>query len=227
VPDGSVSVGGIEKLTIEAFSNLACTKKAGSPVLVHINPETYSRAFGVRYADDVAMGSSGRRMVVDRELGETLTLDLIYDGTGAVPNMGGKSVDERIAQLRSAGLTLTEGSLNTLILSWGSLRFKCQMKTLGVTYTLFNPDGTPLRAKVSAAFVAVGIPEDYDPPKSEKEQGSWVRMRGTGDLGPLCQARYGDKNFMYDVASLNELDSFRGLKPGTMVYFPPKSELTG
>ena len=41
---------------------------------------------------------------------------------------------------------------NYLIITWGSLSFRCFLTSMDVEYKLFKPDGTPLRAMVKATF---------------------------------------------------------------------------
>jgi hypothetical protein len=220
-------VGGIAKLTIEAFTDPACTKEAGEdPIVVLINPESYSQSFGMLYTDDEAAGSRGEK-VVEREKVECLTLALVFDGTGVVPGLPRKSVAGQIRDLRRVGLTLVRRKANFLLLSWGTLRFKCRMKSLKVNYTLFNPDGTPLRAKVDATFEGVhGAEEAAKKEREAEDKGKYI-MYESGSLAAMCAGVYGDSGYMLDVASANQLDSFRKLTPGEILYFPPIEEIAG
>jgi len=229
VPDGGIMVGGVAKLTIEAFTDAACTKETGDdPIVVLINPENYSQSYGVRLNPDETIGSSGKRKTVDRECGEALSLQLILDGTGAVPSLPRKTVAEQVLDLRRVGLTLTKKQLNYLLLTWGTLRFKCRLKSLKVTYTLFNPDGSPLRASVAASFDGVEVPDKTKKAaKAPDDGGQYIMMEGGEDLSKLCARIYGDAGYMLDVASRNQLDSFRKLPAGEVIYFPPLSELRG
>jgi hypothetical protein len=224
--EGGTIVGGITKLTMEAFTDALCTKPAGEdPITVLINPESYSQSWGILYTDNEAAGSHGEK-VAEREKPGSLTLALVFDGTGAVPGMPKKSVSVQIQELRRIGMTLKQRRTNYLVLSWGTLRFKCRLKSLAVNYTLFNPDGTPLRAKVDANFesaqaTAPAGARDSGPAAA----GSYVAVGPDDDLAAMCAEIYGDPAMLVEVASANGLDSFRALGTQDVLYFPPASEM--
>src|ERR1044071_4782922 len=44
-----------------------------------------------------------------------------------------------------------------LLLLWGTLVFRGRAESLDINCTLFNPDGTPLRAKANANFIGVNM----------------------------------------------------------------------
>jgi len=222
MPDGGTIVGGISKLTIRAFSDAACQKSAGGePIVVPINPESYSQKLGVAYTPDEAAGSSGRSKVLHRELGESLTLVLILDGTGAVPGIARTTVTQQVQDLRRIGLALNaKGQTNYLTVSWGALYFKCRMLSLDLVYTLFNPDGTPLRAKATVTFDAVAPSDSSSKGASAAPALKSVVVTGGDDLSSLCDSIYGDPSYAIDVASANDLDGFRSLAPGQLLHFP-------
>lgn len=223
--EGGTVVGGISKLTIEAFTDALCTKPAGEdPIVVLINPESYSQSWGILYTDNEAAGSHGEK-VAEREKPGCLTLALVFDGTGAVPGMPKKSVAVQIRELRRIGMTLKKRRTNYLVLSWGTLRFKCRLKSLDVNYTLFNPDGTPLRAKVDANFESVNATAPGTKDSAPADSGSYVAVSPGDDLGAMCAEIYGDPAKLVDVAHANGLDSFRALATQDVLYFPPASEL--
>lgn len=215
-------VGGIAKLTIDAFVDRACTKPSGDdPIAVLINPESYQQSFGLVFGGDKASGNPGGNDVVSRAKSETMVFQLVLDGTGAVPGLPQKSVAEQIEALRRMGLTIRKGQVNFLVLSWGTLRFTCRLEALDVTYTLFNPDGSPLRAKVTASFRGVGGDADFvAPPKPPKQAGSYILVEGGETLDQLCKSVYGSASHVLDVASANQLDSIRSLQAGEYLYFP-------
>jgi hypothetical protein len=224
--DGASTVGGISKLTIEPYSDPACTKKTGEdPLVVLINPETYKQKWGILYTENLAAGSHGEK-VAEREKPGSLTLALVFDGTGAVPGMGRKSVSEQIADLRRIGMTLKKRRTNYLALSWGTLRFKCRLQSLDVTYTLFNPDGTPLRAKVSATFESSHVTAGKASQAAlAADHGAYLTVGAGDDLAAMCKEVYGDSSYVLDVAAANGLDSFRKLDGADMLYFPPLEDL--
>jgi len=224
--EGGNIVGGITKLKIEPYSDAACTKAAGeAPLIVLINPETYTQKWGILYTENQAAGSRGDK-VAERAKPGSLTLALVFDGTGAVPGTGRKSVSEQISDLRKIGMTLKKRRTNYLALSWGTLRFKCRLQSLDVTYTLFNPDGTPLRAKVNATFESSQATAGKASEKAlAADDGAYLSVSAGDDLAAMCEEVYGDARYVLDVAAANGLDSFRKVDSDGMLYFPPLEDL--
>jgi hypothetical protein len=222
MPDGGTIVGGITKLTIEAFEDVDCTKPTEESIVVPINPEGYSQKLGAKYTESEAIGASGRQKVLYRELGESLTLKLILDGTGAVPFATTRSVTDQILDLRRIGLRINKDTdeTNYLKLSWGVLLFKCRMTRLQIQYTLFNPDGTPLRASVQATFDSVRPPNAPAGKESARKKGRYETVRAGDTLPTMCQRVYGNPNYYPDVAFANQLDTF-AVSAGRQLYFPP------
>jgi nucleoid-associated protein YgaU len=112
---------------------------------------------------------------------------------------------------------------NFLLIRWGDLTFSGRLKTLTVTYSLFDEAGDPIRAKLEAVFV-----EDKSAETIFREAGknspdvTHVRMVKSGDTLPLlCKQIYGSSAHYLDVARHNGLDDFRNLTPGRTLTFPP------
>ncbi len=110
-----------------------------------------------------------------------------------------------------------------MILDWGSLISKCVLKSANITYNLFDPDGYPLRAKVTAVFA-----EDIEDALRAKKEGksspdlTHYRVVKEGDNLPLMSYRiYGDSSYYLKVARFNKIHNFRKLITGTKIAFPP------
>jgi phage tail protein X len=109
------------------------------------------------------------------------------------------------------------------MISWGTLNFACRLSTLKVNYTLFLPDGTPLRAKIDTTFV--GYQNEKELAKEANALSpdlSKVLQIKAGDMLPLmCYRIYGRSTHYIDVARENGLIGFRDLVPGSEILFPP------
>jgi nucleoid-associated protein YgaU len=97
------------------------------------------------------------------------------------------------------------------------------MTKLKLSYTLFKPDGTPLRATAKASFT-----EFTNKVKLAKEETksspdlSHVRIVKAGDTLPLlCDEIYGSSDYCPQVAHSNNLAGFRNIQEGTLLIFPP------
>jgi hypothetical protein len=219
---------GLEKLTLTAYSDPGFNSQAATrpnPIKVMINPEQYSQAMGVHYTRQQGAGGTGKALAFNRDKGEALQLALVFDGTGTVPDAPTKTVDAQLADLKRLIYEINGDihSPNYVQLAWGSLTFKGRLKTLEIDYTLFAPDGTPLRAKVKAAFV--GFHDNTDGRAAQRLSSPDLTHRvvvAPGDTLPLlCHRVYGDSRYYLQVAERNGLDNFRRLLPGQTLFFPP------
>ena len=223
--------GSLDKLQIEAFLDPQYSKKwvnSINPLSVAINPASYSQGLSALFAEDKAARDKAKAKIFNRPGDVTLRLELILDGTGAVPNASTDSVEKQIRDLRLLAVQVNPDtdSPHYLRLVWGSLLFKGRIQTLEISCTLFNPDGTPLRAKVSANFV--GVNDDAERTVSEagaaRTGTSAVEVLDGDTLPKLCERLYGDSKYYLEVAKMNDLDSFN-LEPGSTLTFPQLAQL--
>ncbi len=222
--------GSLQKLKITAYADPGynqLAKTRPNPISAMINPNRYSQAMGVQYTKEQAAGGTGKSVAFNRDQGEAFDLSLVLDGTGTVPDAPTKSVDAQFADIRRLIYDVNGDihSPNYVKLAWGTLLFKGRLKTLNIDYTLFAPDGTPLRATVSAGFV--GFHDNTDARAAQNLNSpdlTHAIMVEAGETLPLlCYRVYGDSRYYLAVAAHNGLDDFRGLVPGTMLLFPPLS----
>ena len=198
-----------------------------------LNPENYSQKYQVKYAEEQSSGTSGMHLKFDKIEPQTMEFEFIFDQTGALagtePSENG--VEDNIEAFKSLTLGY-DGNIHRtryLKLVWGTLLFKCCLENLDVTYKLFKPDGTPLRATVKASFKE--FKEDERRVAEENSNSpdlTHLRTVNAGDHLPLMVHRiYGDKKYYMQVARFNELTSFRNLEEDQSVTLPPlrKSEV--
>jgi hypothetical protein len=221
--------GSLAKLQIKAFLDIEYRKLwsgGTNPVTVGINPSSYSQSSAIKYTEDKAAGAKGQPQIFNRPGQASLKLELILDGTGAVPGASVKSVDEQIFDLRTIMMQIDGLGPHYLMLLWGTLVFRGRAESLDINYTLFNPDGTPLRAKASANFIGVNMNKKGKASAAKGPDGPTKAQLLDGDTLPaMCDRLYGDSKYYIAVAAANGLTSFRDIKPGTPLIFPPRDEL--
>jgi phage tail protein X len=224
--------GGLEKLVIIAFTDEKFTKPAKAlPLKIPINPEQYSRSLKIRYNEQKAAGSAGGSPTFDKMEKETISFVFHFDGTGVVPLASG------VVPITSQGIALQiealkavtcayDGSLHSpyyLQLVWGLLIFKCRLQSLTLNYTLFTPNGIPLRARADAAFI--GYTDEYELrarlKMSSPDLTHHVTVEAGDTLPLLCNRIYGRSDYYSQVAEANGLSGFRDLRPGMQLVFPP------
>ena len=224
----------LEKLTVFAYQKSNFTGEVGS-YSVYINPEKYSHSYQICWNDVQAQGSSGGSPNFNKIPSDKVSFELVFDGTGVVPTaIPGvlPFTEDGVAQQVEAFKKLVfnyQGNIhspNFLKLSWGTLLFKCRLKSLEVSYTLFKPDGTPLRARANATFI--GYNDEVElalrARKSSPDLSHLVTVRAGDTLPLLCDRIYGDSRYYVQVARANGLAGFRGLEAGTRLLFPPLAE---
>lgn len=192
-----------------------------------LNPESYSQKYQVKYAEEQSSGTSGMQLKFDKIEPQTMEFEFLFDQTGALsgtdPSKNG--VEDDIEAFKSLTLGY-DGNIHRtryLKLVWGTLLFKCCIENLDVTYKLFKPDGTPLRATIKASFKE--FKEDERRVAEENANSpdlTHVRMVYAGDHLPnMVHKIYGEKKYYPQVARFNNLTSFRNLEEGQNIILPP------
>jgi hypothetical protein len=215
-----------KKLIIESFADAKRDGKADDTYTVMFNPSTYSINHEMMYKVDEGKNSTGSAQDFLGVKPKTISLDIMVDGSGTSgEKLNGADVDQDIARFFEV-CALYNGDkhrLPFLRLAWGALILDCVMSSAKVNYTLFNRDGTALRAKISASFK-----EQMDNPKQalkKKDKSPDLTHYRTvidGDTLQLMSHRiYGDPSYYMEVARVNKLNDFRTLEPGAKLYFPP------
>jgi hypothetical protein len=215
--------GTLEKLLILAFTKPDYSGTAIGQFESYVNPNEITLSYEMEYDAAQGSGTTKSRMNFKKMKPGDLTLTIFLDGTGA----NGRRIDvqEQITSFQT--ITGYNGDIhrpNYLKVSWGTLTVKrCVLKSASIAYKLFQPNGVPLRALISATFTdnsddttRVAMAQDQSPDLTH------VRVVKSGDLLPvLCDEIYGDPRLYMKVARANGLDDFRNLVPGTSIYFPP------
>lgn len=225
--------GELKKLYIESFTD---EKFSGSPVATFttmFNPNNYSIKYAVEYEEDQGKGTSALPQKFKCAKPIDLSLDFIIDGTGAsedlvVDGAPGKDVIDKVRHFLSVVYEY-DGEIHRprfLRVAWGTLLFNCVFKSANVKYTLFKPDGSPLRATISAAFY--GTVDDEKRVAEESDKSPDLTRHHTviaGETLPILAHRYyGDPSYYVAVARVNRLDDFRALQAGQQLVFPPISK---
>jgi nucleoid-associated protein YgaU len=231
----------LQKLTIKAYKernrnyfDLIGTFEA------MFNPETYSQKYAITYGKHQGLTSSGREVDYSRSEPRKLKFTLILDGTG-VQDIGLRRLRKKptVSQWVKEFLDLTfrmNGDIhepNFLRVEWGGSErdqqiLDCRLLEANVTYTSFNRDGSPLRAKLDITLIS----DDETKTRMAKENKSspdltHSRMVKSGDTLPLLTKEiYGSAHYYLRVAQANNLDDFRNLTPGQVIIFPPLEKVS-
>lgn len=224
--------GANKKLTITA-----CTMDKGGTISatgttfeVMMNPSGYTHQRSIEYSDAAATGSAGRTNNFDKMGQETITFtEMIIDGTGAVPATASSSSTRDVkSQVDALTKIVYNYSGNNheppwVRLLWGSLIFFGRLSSMTLNYTLFKPNGEPLRAKVNLEFRGAMSPQEeaLRANRSSPDLSHRIQVVESDTLPLLCYRVYRDSSYYPEVARFNGLTNFRSLKAGTVLLFPP------
>lgn len=218
-------------MEIIAYDDNQYSGTGSSKCIVQINPASYTHEHTVNYNNQQALGSPGTTLWFKGIPPEKVSFDVYFDATGAIKSESvvsltkPVSVNDQIKTFKDVCFTYN-GSIhesNYLIISWGTLVFKCKLTSLNIAYTLFKNDGTPLRAKLSVAFEEA-IDADLIAKEANNQSPDLTHLIEIkeGDTLPLiCYRIYGDSSYYMEVAAYNNILNFRDLTPGTKIYLPP------
>jgi hypothetical protein len=214
--------GQLEKLMIQSYTTANYSGSAANTFEVMYNPDEYQQVYDIEYDERQGSGTTGTPMRFKSIKPQQYTIKFTLDGTG----VSGVQFDvpSKINDFFTA--VGYDGSIHRpryLKVLWGTLESRCVLLKADITYKLFKPDGTPLRAQVTASFkenvddrTRVAQANDASPDLTH------IRIVNEGDKLPLMTNRiFGDPRRYIDVAKANKMNHFRELKAGSSIKFPP------
>ena len=238
-----MSLGELKKMKLVAYTDISFgTKAEGLEYDVLINPESYALTYGTEVNQQSAQGSSESITSFSKRSPQSLSFKFLFDGTGVIKRGGGgllsglavpglpadkPDVVQDFEKFKSVVYNFdgTTHQPRYVQLQWGPLLYNCQMTRMTLTFKLFNPDGSPLRAEADCTFQ--GVIDETKLAAIENRQSpdlTHIRTVIKGDTLPLmCYKEYGDSKYYYQVAQYNGLSDFKRLVAGTKIIFPPIS----
>lgn len=185
---------------------------------VHFNPTEYSLDKSVNYADQAIPGYSSPVVQFVSGEAETLTMELFFDTYEA-------DEDVRTYTDKIDDLIRVDGDLHAppiLRFVWASLSFTSVLESAQTQFTMFQADGTPVRARVDVTFKEYTTPEEQqiEEPRQSADTDS-VRVVTEGEtLWGIANDEYGDPTEWRPIATANGIENPRSLEPGTRLSIP-------
>jgi hypothetical protein len=213
----------LTKLRIESYGD-SKFKEHLTDFVVLFNPTSYSLKHEIKYGQDKAGGATGSPQKYESIKPRDFTMEFLLDGTG-VATQGAVHVGAKVKDFFEVAGSF-EGPKHRpkyLKICWGDLLLKCVLKVAEVSYSLFDLEGKPLRAKIKADFTEA-IDEATRVAKEAKSSPDLTHQRivQAGDTLPLmCFKIYGDAKYYLHVAAFNQIKNFRQLQIGQEIHFPP------
>jgi nucleoid-associated protein YgaU len=216
-----------------AFERLTITPETGAGIEALFNPEKFTVARGVQFAEITIPGLDAPVVQFVRGQSEKVTLELFFDttDTGTVDPV--TDVRTRTAQVYDLMSVDSETHAPPrLVLSWGEggQLFNhgktespwCVLENVSQEFTLFSPGGVPLRAKLNCTFRdAWTIDEQLrQTPRHSSDRTKYVRVKKGQMLSTIAWQQYRDPGLWRPLADANGLDNPRLLTPGFVLEVP-------
>jgi Contractile injection system tube protein/LysM domain len=211
------------QLAIEGSGALACW----------FNPQQYAISKANEWRSTPVVGSSLPTVQFGGGMGRELSLELLFDASDS-SSKDVRSVTDQLFLMMEATQT-TSGDRNaarppTVTFSWGPMvTFTAVCRHLAVTYTLFKPDGTPIRAFAGLSLLQIeradsrsgsGPPPAQNPTTRATGQLT-VHVLTEGDsLSALAYDAYGDPTRWREIAEANDIDDPTRLPRGRAITIP-------
>jgi len=205
------------------FVNLADESKK---VVCHFNPENITIDKQVTWKRRPNIGDDASPPIFAG--GEPLTLslqDLLFDTTDKgtdVRNEYKMLTELAMINKNTKDPKTGQSAPPSCRFQWGSfLAFKAVIESVSQTFTLFKPDGTPLRAKLTVSVREVPDPPGLQNPTSRSEARKiWVVQEGQR-LDWIAYQEYGDSAQWRYIAETNYLDNPLAIYSGQVLKLMP------
>jgi len=227
----SLYSGPLSKMVIHAFADKDFKQELKDLLFtVPVNPESFGKNYKVDLDTRTGHGQPGTQPGYKASAPQDLKLDFVLDGTGVLQGYPQQYVNMSVHDQLQAFLNCVysfNGDThrpNFLIVVWGSeVHFPGTVGSVDLNHTLFAPDGSPLRIKVSATVKQSESDQARVAANAMKSPDlTQYRQVQQGDrLDWLTYTMYNDPSYVLQVANANSLVTIRNIAPPMGIYFPP------
>jgi nucleoid-associated protein YgaU len=209
---------------------LVTNTATGTAIAVMFNPEEYTVSRDINYAQTAIPGLSAPLLQFVSGNMQTLEMELFLDTYeehrvgSRLQNRAGEDVRQVMRQITD--LMNIEASTHAppvLLFTWASLSFTCVLARASQQFTMFLPDGTPVRARLRVTFNEFrNVDLEAKEIKRETVDFSTFRVVADGDtLSGIAAETYGNPKLWRAIALRNRIDDPRRLVPGARLIVPP------
>jgi hypothetical protein len=211
------------QLEIEGQASLPCW----------FNPSQYAISKSNQWHATPIVGASLPSIQFGGGLARELTLELLFDATDTASGDVRSVTDQLFLMMEVTEQASGAGHAGrppTVTFTWGpTVTFKAVARRLDVNYTLFRPDGTPLRALCALMLVQVekadsrsgsgAAPAQNPTTRANAKLGVHVLLDGDS-LPSIAYAAYGDATRWREIAQANAIDDPLVLERGRALTIP-------
>ena len=217
----------LEKVQILAYNNpdYSDDHQVGDPYTAMINPENYVLDYKVEFTEGQGHGTTSAQQRFNVKKPDEMSFEFLFDNTGIIDGQPKDNIFDDVENFKKMMLEYDSDSHEPkhFKLVWGNFIFKGRCTALTITYKLFNPDGSPIRAICKSTFkgsvdetLRVATEDAHSPDITH-----YVVAKSGDTLPLLCYKIYGDSKYYIQIAQVNNLTDFRKLAQGQELSFPP------
>lgn len=217
----------ISKITNKGSTgNFSVSTSSSDTFTCQFNPESFKLTKTNKWKSTETTGQDMSKVAFSGGDGQKMSIMLTFDTTST-----GDPVFEKYAVLYDLGC-VDPDSLDTttqlgeppwVMVQWGSyIGFAAVIESLVEDYTMFKPDGTPIRAKVTIALKQVADNASMggqNPTSRSEPRRTWVVQEGQR-LDWIAYNEYGESSAWRVIAEENGLDDPFLLKAGQVLRIP-------
>lgn len=198
-------------------------------VAVLFNPEEYTLNKDINYAQAAVPGLSAPILQFVNGNLQTLDLELFLD-TYEEHREGNKVLAAKFQDVRELVRKVT-GLMNimpdthappVLLFTWASLSFTCVLSKVSQKFTMFLPDGTPVRARLTVGFSEYRN-IDLEAKEIKRETADFTKRYVVGEgetLSGIAGRLYGNPRLWRPLALANRIENPRRLPAGLALSVP-------
>ena len=208
----------LEKVQILAYNNpdYSDDHQVGDPYTAMINPENYVLDYKVEFTEGQGHGTTSAQQRFNVKKPDEMSFEFLFDNTGIIDGQPKDNIFDDVENFKKMMLEYDSDSHEPkhFKLVWGNFIFKGRCTALTITYKLFNPDGSPIRAICKSTFkgsvdetLRVATEDAHSPDITH-----YVVAKSGDTLPLLCYKIYGDSKYYIQIAQVNNLTDFRDRK---------------
>jgi len=201
----------------------------GERIPVMFNPEEYTVNRDINYANAAIPGLSGPVLQFVSGNMQSLDMELFLDSYEE-HRVGSRVINKAQEDVRHLTRQITDlmnidGSTHAppvLLFTWASLSFTCVLARATQRFTMFLPDGTPVRARLQVSFHEFRN-VDLEAKEIKRETADFTKrhVAGQGEtLSSIAADAYGDARLWRVIAIANGIDRPRDIPVGARLTLP-------
>jgi hypothetical protein len=196
----------------------------GEDIKVLFNPTQYQVTESNQFAEVAIPGVGAPPLQFVRGTARTLSMQLFFDTYDPVQSNVKQGSDVRKYTDQIVKLLAVDSDNHAPPIcrfSWAHFAFVGVLEKADQTFTLFMPDGTPVRATIDVTFKELGQEQvDQAGRLFSADFAKHYVVRRGDTLSNIAADKYGDPALWRPIAEENELDDPLALEPGQLLVIP-------